>query len=540
MGTATLEAPISRPAARPAIERTGLLARLQYPILGILLLAFFVVGWQGREPSMRAAGEDEFVYLALSKSMATGSYREIFRPTAPLHVQYPPVYPAWLAISRQVAGENLDAFRVANLIMAAGALLLMFSVMRRFAGPGLGLALVLLLVLNRDLLRMSGAIVSENLFLLLTTAALAWTVSAEASGKTSPAPAILLALLSFLTRSIGLATVLGVGYWLWSSRRWRPLAAWAVASVLVVGAWFSYTSIAANSGVRSYTSDFAAVSASTGGTLRHFAARIWDHGVEYATSGMPYALSLPTVAGTRLDNWVWLLLNGVLLTTGWVILWRRWRAAAVFLPVYIGLVLVWPYMDGRLLVPLIPLGIMALLLGAQRVARLLPLRGRTVALGLVVALLTVGAGQGALKRLVGYRACDRANPFASHGCYSEETLALAAAASWLRQHSDPADIVLSQYPASMNYLSGHRTESLGLATLPTQNARDTLRARNIRFVVVTVPWTAQTLLSSCTGLRLEADYSPFALVLSTAELGDSADACSTLQTLAHSRRLLPE
>ncbi len=533
MSTDALDPPLSGPATAPAINRTGVLERLQYPILALLLLAFFVVGWRGREPSMRAAGEDEFVYLALSKSLETGSYRETFRPTAPLHVQYPPGYPAWLALMRKAVGENLDLLRVANLAMAAASLLLLFKVMRRLAGPGLALALLLVLVLNRDLLRMSGAVVSENLFLLTTTAALAWTVSADTADRPSPALPITLALLSFLTRSIGLAAVVGVGCWLWSRRRWRAFTGWAVASILIVGGWFSYTILAADSSVRSYASDFAAVSAASGGSVLHLARRVWNHGVEYATSGLPGSLSLPTIPGTLLDNWAWLGVDAVLLIAGWLILWRSWRAAAVYVPAYLGLVLIWPYMDDRTLVPTIPLLLMAYLLGAHRVAQWLPLRGRRLALGGLLALLALGAGQGALERLFKYRDCDRANPWVSRGCYPDQTLALLAAARYLREHTTTTDIVLTPSPASMNYLSGHPSEVLSLLVrVPPESASDTLRTRRIRFVVVAVPWAARILLPTCGQYQLAADFPPFALLLSTSEPRNSDNACPALRKLA--------
>jgi 4-amino-4-deoxy-L-arabinose transferase-like glycosyltransferase len=533
MSTDALEIPLSGAPVAPVSERARGLERFQKPLLALLLAVFFLVGWQGREPTMRAAGEDEFVYLALSKSLETGSYREVFRPTAPLHVQYPPAYPAWLTLMRKVLGENLDRIRMANLAMAATALLLMFAVMRRLAGPEPALALLLLLVLNPVLLRMGGAIVSENLFLLVVTLALVWTLSADATGRPAAVLPIAFALLAFLTRSIGLAAVAGVGCWLWSRRRWGALVGWGIASVLVVGAWFSYTILAGDSTVRSYSSDFAAVSAATGGTLLHLARRVGSHGLEYATSGIPGSLSLPTIPGTLVDNWFWLAISVILLLTGWLVLWRRWRAAAVYVLMYLGILLIWPYTDDRLLAPLVPLALLAFLLGALGVARALPARGRRPALVGLIALLTFGAGRGALERLRLYRDCDRSNPLVSRACYKDETLAMVAAAGYLREHAAPGDIVLSASPASMNYLSGHPIEVLSLLVgLPAESASDTLRARRIHFVVVPVPWAARALLPTCGHYQVSAEYLPFALLLSTAEPSGSPDACSALRKFA--------
>src|SRR5258707_12366947 len=76
-------------------DRAGLLERVRYPIIALLLAGYLVVGWVGREPTM-TKGADEVTYLALSRSMEHGSYRETFFAAAPRHLKDPPGYPAWL------------------------------------------------------------------------------------------------------------------------------------------------------------------------------------------------------------------------------------------------------------------------------------------------------------------------------------------------------------------------------------------------------------------------------------------------------------
>jgi hypothetical protein len=516
--------------AAPAVTSAPVLERLQYPLVAVFLVLFLIVGWVGREPTMNAAADDELVYLSLSKSLESGSYREIYKATAPLHVQYPPGYPAWLMVVRHTVGENLDLIRLSNLLLVALALLLIFLVARGLMGTRLALALLFLLALNRSLLT-TGSLTSEGLFLLVSAAALALMLPSGRPDARRVTGVIALALFAFLTRAIGLALVLAVGAWLWSHRRRGPLLAWAASSVLVVGGWFTYSAIAREAiSVRSYATEFARRIPASTGVLQHLAERVWHRGVVYATTIMPNSLSLPTIPGTLVDNWLWLVANAVCITAGFVVFWRRWRALALYLLCYLAMVLLWSWFSGRLLVPLIPFGLLALLLGARWATGLLPMPARKIALGALLVLLALGALQAGRERLSLYRQCDRNNPYGSPGCYGEAKLAMAAAGEYLRSHASPESILLTNQPASMNFLSSHPTEDAG-TLLPAYRLRigELIRSRNIRFILISNPWMARAFLSNCNQLRIANNLLPAALLLSTAEGGAAgSDACPAL------------
>lgn len=181
-------------------------SRLEYAAVVIALLAFLTIGWRGREPTSIAGG-DGLAYLALSHSLDHGSYRENFRPNAPLQVKYPPGYPAWLVVVRHAVGEDHAAIRASKLLVVAAALLLLCRVARQLVGGPLALAFLALLALNRDILAFVGTLYSEGPRILLSATALA----------------------GFLTRSIGVALVFALGVWLWSGG-WRAVVGWAAAS----------------------------------------------------------------------------------------------------------------------------------------------------------------------------------------------------------------------------------------------------------------------------------------------------------------------
>jgi hypothetical protein len=219
--------------------------------------------------------------------------------------------------------------------------------------------------------------------------------------------------------------------------------------------------------------------------VRLLAERIWDRGTTYATTHMPHALSEPTLSGTLLDNWAWLVLNAILMTIGFGLMWRRWRGAAVYVGGYVALVLAWTWFSGRLLVPMVPLGLLAILLGARWLAGRLPRPTGWIAAGAVPLFLVVGAVASGVERYTMYADCDRGDPYESSGCYAASKRALAAAARFLRSNADPADIVLTDQPASVNYLSGLATEGMA-AWFPRHrgNVEDVVRSRKIGFILV--------------------------------------------------------
>jgi 4-amino-4-deoxy-L-arabinose transferase-like glycosyltransferase len=238
-----------------AIPASGVLARLQYPLLATALVLLLILGWRGREP-VNISTTDENTYVALSKSLQAGSYREIYLGSAPLHVKYPPGYPAFVLAVRLVGGENLDVIRAANLLLLATSILFMFLIVRRVAGVGVALAVAFLLAINHSLLNVGGSLLSESLFVCLGAAALWCTMKADDDTRRHGYWAIALALAGFLTRTAGVTLVAAIGVWLLRRRRRAELVAFAVGALLVVGGWFAYTSMVPHqSGGASYGSD---------------------------------------------------------------------------------------------------------------------------------------------------------------------------------------------------------------------------------------------------------------------------------------------
>jgi hypothetical protein len=530
---------------RPVTPPSRLFVQGRNLVVALLLVAFLVMGWRGRDPVQIRSGDD-LIYLSLSRSLQSGSYREIFRPSAPLHVKYPPGYPAWLVLVRQVTGDHLALIVVANLLLVSLSLVLMFVVARRLMGEWLALAFLTLMALSPALLWTGGSLYSEALFLLISTSALAMTLKADRSGgRGAVLGAIALALLAFLTRTAGIALVIGIGVWLWRRRKPAELTAYGLSSAVVVGGWFAYASAASpDPSTRSYANDLANVTATVrAGQLTQLASRLWHNAVNYGTETLPTELSVPTIPGTLLDNWTWQLVQTILLVAGIVVLWRAWRAAAAYVVLYASLLVFWPWPIARLLSPIIPLALLLLLLGAHRLTQRMSVRARGLTLGALVAVLLFGAARGAIDRVQKIRLCDRTNPYISPGCYDAETRTIVAAATYLRLHTAPTDVVLANRPVAMQFLSGHLSEpTLLLEQVPPGEAARALRDRKIQHVLLTAvnPFERVTLagilLASCTGFRVEAQFAPHAMLLEASPPdGTGADACAAIAEFIRER-----
>ena len=89
---------------------------------------------------------------------------------------------------------------------------------------------------------------------------------------------------------------------------------------------------------------------------------------EYTTQFVPNRLSVPTVAGTAVDNVIVVVLLAVFIGFGSIAVWHRWRLVMLFLSVYSLLLVLWAFAIDRFVEPVLPLLILLVLLGAQGVA----------------------------------------------------------------------------------------------------------------------------------------------------------------------------
>jgi len=312
-------------------------------------------------------GGDHTGYLALGHALAEGmGYVELWDPERPAHTKYPPGFPLVLALFMLLGASTWSAFKLGSAVAVSGATLLCFAWAARRTGPLAAGALAVLLVLAGGWQDASRWILSEPWFLLWTFLAL-WAGERglddgeEAGGRPEGelvwlAVAGFAALMAFGVRSAGLPLVLAFGLaLLWAGRR-RAAAIFGGATALVVGGWLLHS---ARGGEGAYQDEFWLVDPYDPelGTVTVFglAGRAWDNLVLYV------GRVLPAEWWSAAPTW-FLAVGGIGLTGlalwGWVSrIRRRPGPAELFLPLYAGMILLWPqvWSGDRFLLPLLPL-----------------------------------------------------------------------------------------------------------------------------------------------------------------------------------------
>jgi hypothetical protein len=168
------------------------------------------------------------------------------------------------------------------------------------------------------------------------------------------AVAVLATVLAYFTRSAGLPLLLAAFGWLALRRRWKQLAVLAAIALPLAGAWWLRAKL---QGGVDYVSQFWYVNPYSPELGRIGAVdlfdRMFDNASRYARIHLPILLTgttgaLPLLAGTGVIGF------GLF---GWAKRARRPTLAELFLPLYLGLLLVWPavWSGERFLLPVLPL-----------------------------------------------------------------------------------------------------------------------------------------------------------------------------------------
>ncbi len=354
-----------------SLTRSGRMLRLMLA-LGLLVIVSILV-LRGRV-AIAGAGVyyDDGVYAALGHSLASGQgyvYENL--PGSLPGIKYPPMYPALLAMGWKVFPEypaNLGALKAMNAILTGLACALAFLLFTRrtdgtarlvtFAG------VVLLGYGSWQMMAIATALLSEPLFLVFATAAL--LMSTRLADDRPPgfrrAIAIgLLAAATFLTRGIGLTLIAAVllGEFLRGRQTDEhiPRTRWALAIVALtpVFAWMAWTrSRAADipqvllGPYGSYGDWYLSDAMVTPGRLAGIVSAHWTP----LLANLQY-MWLPNAAASAAI--IVLTAISVLFVVGSLHVARRNPALALFPPLYLLIVMVWPYEPDRFLYAILPI-----------------------------------------------------------------------------------------------------------------------------------------------------------------------------------------
>lgn len=437
--------------------------RVAWAVLAAAVLSHIVLGVLLFDPKPFVGG-DNAGYMALAESIEKGlGYRDVYLPDTPRHAQYPPVYPAILALTRALGG-SLVAFKALSLVFTATALIFLFLLGKRRLGDEAAIALSLGFALNPVLLYYSHWVLSEAPFVLFTLVAL-WAAEGMEDSNRYLGLALGAGILAYLTRAAGLPLLLALLIALGWRREWRRLGVAAVPIVAAVGAWWTWGRLAASESAQRYSSNFLLIDpynpargyVGPGELL----ARLLNTLSLYSVDVLPQSLGGIAAAGGGINLLALLVGLGViaLALVAWIRRIRQGRASEWFVLFYTGLICLWPtvWTDRRFLLPLLPLLLLYALDGldwcfeflrARRPIWVLPAVGGILLLLTVPhQIRTVSFNQECLRF---YRLGDRL------ACYPPPWRAFVESAYWVRDNTDRDAIIVNRKPRLFYHFSGRR------------------------------------------------------------------------------------
>ena len=357
--------------------------------LGLAVLNL-LLAWLAFIPTPHTGG-DNAAYIALGRSLLERhAYVSLYDPALPPHTQYPPAFPAILAAAMAVGFDAWVQLKVLGLLFAAAAVAFTFLWIRRRGRPLLGVGVALLLAVSPSVLDQSHWVLSDVPFWFFTVLAL-WAFE-----RLPPALrgrfviAVAAAVLAYFTRSAGLPLILAVVGWLGLRRRWKQLAIFA--AVLVPLALYWYLRARTQGGVDYvgqfwYVDPYAPELGRIGAA--EFVGRMGENARNYVRVHLPVLL----IGGAPVAMVVVSIALLALALLGWARRVLRPGVAELLLPLYIGLLLVWPavWSGERFLLPALPLLLFyagdAIVAGVERLRQ----RSGLVAGAAVVAALAAAA-----------------------------------------------------------------------------------------------------------------------------------------------------
>lgn len=364
----------------------------------------FGVGVTAWRPVPAGVWHDDGVYMLVGKALAEGRglvYAGVV--DSPPAAKFPPLYPVVLAsiwwILDSIGPVTMAAtFLNLALLAVAGALFARALVESSELKTALALAVSALAFSSTDVLRTALVPLSESLFLaLIGWALLLWRRVAEGERRALTLLAgVLVAVVATRTAGIALALAFALSLGLRGSVRVAVAATAPAFAFAALWSWWSARASATiEEGARDLLGPYSGwLVEQTISAPAAFLAGLPAHALGIVERVA--AIAFPGVTGNAI--WVLAALIAPLVALGLYQLIRRFPPLGWFGVIYLGMVLVWPYLDRRLLAPWHPVLLASVAVGGHEVfqrVRSTPWERVVVAFGVVwvVAYTSVTAGR---------------------------------------------------------------------------------------------------------------------------------------------------
>ena len=429
-------------------------------------------------------GGDNAAYLSLGRSLLERhTYTSIWEPLAPPHTQYPPVFPGMIAIGLLLGMKGFVGMKGIVVACSTAAVAFSYLWLRRRRRPGLALGVATVLAFSPGVLAQSHLELSDVPFWAFAMLALWAFERLGARERLRFALGVLAIVLAYFTRSAGLPLVLAALAWLAWRRRWRQLAILAAIIVPLGFLWWLRGHLTGGSAYGQlfwYVDPYRPAAGKIGlGALLH---RMFANERAYLGRHLPVLLAEDVTALLTVISYALILLG----VYGWVMRLRRPQVAEFYLPLYIGLLFVWPevWAGERFLLPAFPLLLAYAGEGMVRLARLASRRAVLPA-GLAAAGLLVLLGLPALRNdAAAASVCrDTVRAGLPLGCLEAPWQDFFDVAEWAKTGLPRGSAAFARKPRLFFVYSGHQSHDVPRTQDPAQFLAEA-REQHIGYIVV--------------------------------------------------------
>jgi hypothetical protein len=480
--------------AKPAVTkqpRSSVLSRLlrtewKWVLAGIVVV-HVALALLALQPAPHTGG-DNAGYLTLAKSLLERhEYRDLYLSIEPMHRQYPPGFPLILALASLIGITTWVRLKLLTIAFSATAIAFTYLWVRRRGRPELAAGVALVLALAPGVIELSHWELSDVPFWAMTMVALyAWQrLPDNLRGRFILAVAM--TTLAYFTRSAGLPLLLAAFVWLGLHRRWQQLAIFAAVIVPLAVLWWLRAKSTTGDGLPiDYAAQFWSVNPYDPSLGRVGIGGLFDRALD--NGGKYITVHLPMLLFGRAGLLPLSVLITVLGVYGWAVRIRKLRRAGVavfFLPLYLGLILLWPsvWSGERFLLPALPFMLFFAGDALIRLSRLLvrPL-ARPVAAVAALVLVLLGIPANATQVRAGLQCTALYRTGDEYACMPEQYKDYYRIAE-LAPRLLPADAaVMSRKPRSFYIIGGVPGTQYPLSADPAVFFREATTART-RYVV---------------------------------------------------------
>ncbi len=403
-------------------------------------------------------GGDNAAYVTLAFSLAEhGAYTDLYDPAEMPHTKYPPVFPGLLAVMLLLGARTWSALKTVSAVFTIAAVGFTYLWAERRLGAVGALGLSVMLAISPALVYYSHWILSDPIFLCFTMAAL-WALEGSEQESASVwwlVGGVATVALAYFTRSAGLPLLFALFGWLALRRRWLSLTFSSIAIGVPALLWWIR---GRGDGIGEYTSEFWMVdpyqpalgTVSFGGLLSRAVNNLWAYVSIHGPGGVVGGSgTLVTAFGIGLTG---------LALVGWVRSAKtRTGLTEIFLPLYAGLILLWPevWSGDRFALPLFPLFFLFAALALDETVSKGGGLARKVIFVTVIGVVLLPAGRTWLISVEQSSACRRImNDRGPWGCYGSGVSEFAEAAAWMQSSLPEGSSVMTRKPRLFYLMSG--------------------------------------------------------------------------------------